>query len=166
MRMKITTVAILAVGALAASPAFAQSGGRDAEIALLKQQLHLLEQKLDRLVKQGAANTRAAARAKEEGRAAVARVNAAIPAKAALQPKGGAVSSEAVVSMPNNRPTICSADAQNCVSLTSRVHFDGGGDVSPPNTAGTVPNRLEEGVILRRARMGVWENFLGDGNYA
>src|ERR1700686_1669108 len=165
MRTKITTGVIWAVVALAASPALAQSGGSDAEIALLKQQLHLLEQKLDRLEKQGAANTRAAASAKEEARAAVASANAAIPAKAALQPKGGAVSSEAVVSMPNNRPTICSADGQNCVSLTSRVHFDGGGYDYHPNTAGTVPQRLDDGVNLRRARIGVLGKFLGDWNY-
>ena len=166
MRTKITTGVIWAVVALAASPALAQSGGSDAEIALLKQQLHLLEQKLDRLEKQGAANTRAAASAKEEARAAVASANAAIPAKAALPPKGGAVSSEAVVSMPNNRPTICSADGQNCVSLTSRVHFDGGGYDYHPNTAGTVPQRLDDGVNLRRARIGVLGKFLGDWNYA
>src|ERR1700676_3311994 len=166
MRMKITTVAILAVGALAASPALAQSGGSDAEIALLKQQLHLLEQKLDRLEKQGAANTRAAASAKEEARAAVASANAAIPAKAALQPKGGAVSSEAVVSMPNNRPTICSADGQNCISLTSRVHFDAGGYDYHPNTAGTVPQKLDDGVNTRRARIGILGKFFGDWNYA
>jgi phosphate-selective porin OprO and OprP len=166
MRTKITTVAIWAVGALAASPTFAQSGGSDAEIALLKQQLHLLEQKLDRLEKQGAANTRAAASAKEEARAAAASANAAIPAKAALQPKGGAVSSEAVVSMPNNRPTICSADGQNCISLTSRIHFDGGGYDYHPNTAATVPQRLDDGVNLRRARIGVLGKFMGDWNYA
>jgi phosphate-selective porin OprO/OprP len=166
MRTKITTVAIWAVGALAASPTFAQSGGSDAEIALLKQQLHLLEQKLDRLEKQGAANTRAAASAKEEARAAAASANAAIPAKVALQPKGGAVSSEAVVSMPNNRPTICSADGQNCISLTSRIHFDGGGYDYHPNTAATVPQRLDDGVNLRRARIGVLGKFMGDWNYA
>src|ERR1700730_15747363 len=166
MRTKITTLAIWAVGALAASPTLAQSGGNDAEIALLKQQLHLLEQKLDRLEKQGAANTKAAASAKAESKGAVRTANEERVRKAGLPPKGGAVSSEAVVSMPNNRPTICSADGQNCVSLTSRVHFDGGGYDYHPNTAGTVPQRLDDGVNLRRARIGVLGKFLGDWNYA
>jgi phosphate-selective porin OprO and OprP len=166
MRTKITTVAIWAVGALAASPALAQSSGNDAEIALLKQQLRLLEQKLDRLEKQGTANARTAESAKAEAKAAVASANAAIPAKAALPPKGGALSSDAVVSMPNNRPTICSADGQNCISLTSRVHFDGGGYNFHPNTAATVPQRLDDGVNLRRARIGILGKFQGDWNYA
>src|SRR5258708_22444687 len=68
--------------------------------------------------------------------------------------------------MPNNRPTIWSADGQNCISLTSRVHFDGGGYDYHPNTAGTVPQRLDDGVNLRRARIGVLGKFMGDWNYA
>ena len=41
--------------------------------------------------------------------------------------------------MPNNRPTICTADGQNCVAITGRIHFDGGGYDYHPNTAATVP---------------------------
>src|ERR1700752_2920165 len=107
-RTKIATAAICAVGvgALGASPAVAQSSSNDAEIALLKQQLHLLEQKLDRLEKQGAANAKAAASAKAEAKAAVASSNAAIPTKADIPMKPRAPS-DVVVTMPNNRPTIC-----------------------------------------------------------
>lgn len=164
MRARITTAAICAVGvgALAASPARAQSAGTDAEIALLKQQLHLLEQKLDRLEKQGAANAKAAASAKAEAKqanAAVTTANAAIPVKAPAP-------SDVVVTMPNNRPTICTADEQNCVSLTSRVHFDVGGYDYRPNTTATVPQRLDDGANVRRARIGVLGKFLGDWNYA
>jgi phosphate-selective porin OprO and OprP len=168
MRRTVTRVAIWAagVGALAASPAIAQSGGNDAEIALLKQQLRLLEQKLDRLEKQGAANAKAAASAKAEAKAAVANANAAIPAKAVVAPGGAVVPSEAVVTMPNNRPTICTADQQNCISLTSRIHFDAGGYDYRPNTLATVPQGLDDGVNLRRARIGVLGKFLGDWNYA
>jgi phosphate-selective porin OprO/OprP len=151
---------------LAASPAFAESAGNDAEIALLKQQLRLLEQKLDRLEKQGAANAKAVATAKAEAKATVTTANAAIPAKAAIPPKGAAAPSDVVVTMPNNRPTICTADEQNCVSLTSRVHFDAGGYDYRPNTAATVPRRLDDGVDVRRARIGVLGKFLGDWNYA
>jgi phosphate-selective porin OprO/OprP len=93
----ITAFGVL--GALVASPAIAQSAAdNDVGIALLKQQLRLLEQKLNRLEKQGAAN------AKAEAKAAVANANAAIPAKAAIPPSGTATPSEAVVSMPHNRP--------------------------------------------------------------
>jgi hypothetical protein len=31
-----------------------------------------------------------------------------------------------MVTMPNNRPTICTADWQNCIAVASRSHFDGG----------------------------------------
>src|ERR1700730_2845857 len=64
-RAKTTTAAAISlIGALIASRAEAQSAsGPDAEIALLKQQLRLMEQKLDKLQKQTAANTAAAANA-------------------------------------------------------------------------------------------------------
>ena len=57
-----TAAAISLIGALITSRAEAQSAsGPDAEIALLKQQLKLMEQKLDKLQKQTTANTTAAA---------------------------------------------------------------------------------------------------------
>ena len=55
------------IGALLASQADAQSSN-DAEIAALKQQLRLMEQKLDRLQRQTTANTAATAKAKVEQR--------------------------------------------------------------------------------------------------
>jgi len=168
MKMKIATAAIWAVGvgALAASPAVAQSAGSDAEIALLKQQMRLLEQKLDKLEKQSTANAKAAASAKAEAKEAVANANAAVPPKAALPVKVAAAPSDVVVSMPNNRPTICTADQENCIALTSRVHFDVGGYDYRPNSTATSPQRLDDGENLRRARIGVLGKFLGDWNYA
>jgi phosphate-selective porin OprO/OprP len=152
---------------LLTSQAFAQSADKsDQEIASLKQQLSMLEQKLDRLQRQTAANTAAAAEAKTRGGAADARslalvdANAAIPVKSSVAPSGG------VVLMPNNRPTICTADQQNCVSLTSRVHFDAGGYDYRPNAAGTSPQKLDDGTNLRRARIGVVGKFLSDWNFA
>jgi len=55
----------------------------DAEIAVLKQQLRLMEQKLDAIQKQTAANTTAAAKAnaKADAKVTVANANAAIPVK-------------------------------------------------------------------------------------
>src|SRR3954467_10470692 len=119
-----------------------------------------MEQKIDRLQKQTAVNTTAAANAKADAKAAVANANAAIPVKAAV------AASDAVLTMPGNRPTFCTADNLNCISLTSRVHFDAGGYNYRPNTAATVPQRLDDGVNARRARICVVGKFLGDWNYA
>jgi phosphate-selective porin OprO/OprP len=146
-----------------ASQVHAQStGSNDAEIALLKQQLRLMEQKLDNLQKQTTANTAAAAKvnAKADAKVTVANANAAYPVKGPVAP------SDVVVKMPNNRPTICTADDQNCISITSRVHFDVGGYDYHPNSAATVPQRLDDGVNVRRARIGILGKFLGDWNYA
>ena len=71
-----------------------------------------------------------------------------------------------VVTMPNNRPTICTADGQNCVAITSRVHWDVGGYDYRPNTAATVPQKLDSGENVRRARIGVVGKFLSDWNFA
>ena len=71
-KAQLTAVAAISlIGALATSQARAQSAGADAEIALLKQQLRLMEQKLDKLQKQTAANTAAAANAKAKAEANV-----------------------------------------------------------------------------------------------
>jgi phosphate-selective porin OprO/OprP len=152
--------AISLIGALTTSQARAQSA--DAEIAALKQQLRLMEQKLDKLQKQTAANTAAAAsaNAKADGKATVANANAAYPIKGPVAPP------DAVVKMPNNRPTICTADDRNCIAITSRLHFDGGGYDYHPNTPATVPQRLDNGVNVRRARIGVLGKFMEDWNYA
>ena len=160
-KVQLTAVAAISlIGVLTTSQAHAQSA--DAEIAALKQQLRLMEQKLDKLQKQTAANTAAAAsaNAKADGKVSVANANAAYPIKGPVAP------SDAVVKMPNNRPTICTADDRNCIAITSRVHFDGGGYDYHPNTAATVPQRLDNGVNVRRARIGVIGKFMEDWNYA
>ena len=163
----LASVAFSVAGALMASQAHAQSaGGNDTEIALLKQQLRLMEQKLEKLEKQTAANTSAAAKAnakadaKADPKVTVASANAAYPVKGTIAP------SDVVVTMPNNRPTICTADNQNCIAITSRVHFDVGGYDYHPNSASTVPQRLDSGENVRRARIGVIGKFLEDWNYA
>src|SRR5258706_14025152 len=162
-KAQLTAVAAIGlIGALATSQARAQSAGADAEIAALKQQLRLMEQKLDKLQKQTAANTAAAvsAKAKADANVSVASANAAYPVKGPVAP------SDAVVTMPNNRPTICTADNRNCIAITSRVHFDGGGYDYHPNTPATVPQRLDNGVNVRRARIGGLGKFMEDWNYA
>ena len=159
----VAIVAATSFGLAVGNVACAQSAsGADAEIVALKRQLQLMEQKLDQLQKQTAANTTAAAKAnaKADAKVAVARASAAYPVKGPVAP------SDVVVKMPNNRPTICTADDQNCVSITSRLHFDAGGYDYRPNTAATTPQHLNDGVNARRARIGVIGKFMGDWNYA
>jgi phosphate-selective porin OprO and OprP len=160
--MLATAAAVGLIGASLPSRAEAEpADNNEAEIALLKQQLRLMEQKLDKLQKQTAANTAAAAHAnaKADAKVGVANANAAYPVKGPIAP------SDVVVSMPNNRPTICTADNQNCISLTSRLHWDVGGYNYRPDTTATSPQKLDSGENLRRARIGVLGKFLGDWNY-
>src|SRR4029077_13925500 len=145
MRMnQLTSVAIIAATSfitVTIKEARAQSAASaETEIAALKQQLLLMERKLEALQKQTAANTTAAAKAnaKADARVTVANANAAIPVKATVAP------SDVIVTMPGNRPTICTADNLNCIAITSRVHFDAGGYNYRPNTAATVPQRLDD----------------------
>jgi phosphate-selective porin OprO and OprP len=157
-----TTAAIILMGVFVTSQASAQSAGADAEIAALKQQLRLMEQKLDKLEKRTTANTAAAAtaNAKADAKVKIANTNAAYPINRPIAPSG------AVVTMPGNRPTICTDDDRNCVAITSRVHFDVGGYNYRPNTAATTPQHLDNGVNLRRARIGVIGKFMDDWDYA
>jgi phosphate-selective porin OprO/OprP len=158
-KLMTTAAAVGLMGALVTSQAQAQSAGADSEIALLKQQLRLMEQKLDRLQKQTSANTTAAANANAKA-TSVANANAAVPAK------GPVAAPDAVVHMANNRPTICTADEQSCISITSRIHYDIGGYDYHPNTGATVPQKLDDGTNARRARIGIIGKFFGDWNYA
>jgi phosphate-selective porin OprO/OprP len=159
-----TKVALAMVMTFVGSQVRAQSASStEVEITALKKQLRLMEEKLDRLQKRTAAGTAAAAKAnaKADANAKVSVVdpNAPIPVKAPPLPP------DAIVRMPNNRPTICTADEQNCIALTSHLDFDAGGYDYRPNTANTNPQRLDDGVNARRARIGVLGKFLGDWNY-
>jgi phosphate-selective porin OprO and OprP len=166
----LRSIGTAALGATALSagmgPAYAQSAGNNAEIAALKQQLRVMEEKLDKLQKQGNANAAAVAAANANARAAdvkaarVASTNAAIPLKGPVAP------SSVVMTMPNNRTTICTTDNENCIAITSRVHWDLGGYEYRPNAAATSPQKLDSGENLRRARIGIVGKFFGDWNYA
>jgi phosphate-selective porin OprO/OprP len=152
-----TKIAIAVVMTFVGSQVRAQSASStEAEIAALKKQLRLMEEKLDRLQKQTAAK----ATAKTEANAKVSvDGNGVVPVKAPAAPP------DTIVKMPNNRPTICTADQQNCIALTSHLNFDVGGYDYRPNTANTNPQRLDDGVNARRVRIGVLGKFLGDWNY-
>jgi phosphate-selective porin OprO/OprP len=154
---------------MAMQPARAQSAG-DSEIALLKAQLKLMEQKLDRLQKQTQANTTAAASASAKATTASAKVDAKVNvanAQAAYPTKGPILPvSGAYVKMPGNRPTICTDDNRNCVAIVSRLHLDVGGYDYRPNSAATLPQNAQNGVNARRARIGIAGTFAGDWDYA
>jgi phosphate-selective porin OprO and OprP len=172
----MAATAVGVIGIVMTSGARAQSaGGQDAEIALLKQQLRLMEQKLDKLQQQTSANTAAAAKASAKADAAKTEAAKVEPrlaslgntnANAAYPVKGPGIIPDAVVHMTNNRPTICTVDEQNCISITSRIHWDVGGYDYHPNSAATSPQKLDDGENLRRARIGVIGKFAGDWNYA
>ena len=169
-KIKFAATAAGLIGAMVASQAHAETAGNnnDAEIAALKQQLRLMEQKLDKLQQQTSANTTATAKANAKVDKVDAKV-VSIPstnANAAYPVKGPVPTSGVVVTMPNNRPTICTVDEQNCVSITSRVHWDVGGYDYHPNSAATSPQKLDDGENLRRARIGIIGKFFGDWNYA
>ena len=148
---KQSAAAIGFIAALAATEARGE-GSEDAEIAALKRQLQLLETKLDKLQKQPTRGRRHRRQPPAPG------------AYAAVPVKGPAPPPDAIVLMPNNRPTICTYDQQNCVAITGRMHFDIGGYDYHPNTASTVPQRLDDGINVRRARIGVTGKFLSDWN--
>jgi phosphate-selective porin OprO/OprP len=118
-----------------------------AEIAALKRQLLAMEQKLEKLQRQTAANTNppAKAAAKADAKVSVANANATIPVKSPVTPTG------AVVKMPDNRPTICTADELNCVAITSRLQFDAARYDYRPNSASTDPQQTQNGVNARRS---------------
>src|ERR1700686_4222838 len=85
MAKQSTKIAIALGMTFVGSQVSAQSASNaDAEIAALKKQLRLMEEKVDRLQKQTAANTAAAARAnaKADAKANVAAPNAVVPVKA------------------------------------------------------------------------------------
>jgi phosphate-selective porin OprO and OprP len=160
-----TKIALAMIMTFVGSQVRAQSASSaETEIAALKKQLRLIEEKLDRLQKQTAAKTVATAKAaaKTEANTKVTddAANSVVPVKA-LPPRP-----DAIITMPNNRPTICTADRENCISLTSRLDFDAGGYDYRPNTADTKPQQLDDGVNARRARIGVIGKFLSDWDYA
>lgn len=83
------------------------------------------------------------------------------------QPQPASGGGGIVASMPNNRPTLSTADGQNSISITGRIHYDMGDYLDyNPQSRKVGPNNLNSGVNLRRGRIGVLGKVLGDWNYA
>ena len=142
-------------GALTAiAPAHAQSTATlNRQIEALQEQVRALNQQLQNLQSQVVQTQRNQAITSET----VTQMKAA-PAPAA---------SGVVVSMPNNRPTLSTADGRNSIAITGRVHWDVGDyiNVTPKNKR-VGPTNLNSGENFRRARLGVTGKVLGDWNYS
>src|SRR3546814_525128 len=144
------TVAIAAVAVLAGAPAAAQ----DSAVA----RLEVLQTEISKLQKEVAVLKRDVAKGRQGVRRTVKQVAAIKTAPPADSPS--------IRMSSSNRPTICSSDGRNCISLTSRLQLDFGGYNYQPNTAATTPQDLVGGVIARRAQFGVIGTFLDDWEYS
>lgn len=119
--------------------------------------LEVLQEEISNLQKEVADLKRNAAKGGQEGGRAVEQMAAAKTASPADAPSVRVSSS--------NRPTICSSDGRNCISLTSRLQLDFGSYNYRPNTTATTPQDLVGGVIARRAQFGIIGTFLDDWEY-
>jgi phosphate-selective porin OprO/OprP len=142
---------------LVAYPAAAQTSSISRQMQSLQDQIQQLQQQMQSLQGQVTDSQAAAQKAQQDAAQAQAQLKQAQP------PAGG----NAVVSMsPGNRPTICTEDGQNCISLTSRLHIDYGDYLNVHPQFSTGPHSLTSGTNIRRARIGVLGKFAGDWNYA
>jgi len=146
---------VAACGALAAiAPAHAQSSASlNNQIQALQEQVRALNQQLQNLQSQVVQTQR----------------NQAVTNETVTQMKTApaASSSGVVASMPNNRPTLSTADGRNSIGVTGRIHWDVGDymNVDPKNSH-VGPTQLNSGQNVRRARLGVVGKVLGDWNYS
>lgn len=149
-RYLLSSVAICGVLALAA-PAKAQSASAlNSQIQTLQDQVRQLNQQLQSLqgqVQQTQQNQVQTQKTVEQ-------------IKSSPSPVGGAV-----VKMLNGEPVFQSADGQNTLAITGRLHFDMAAYNWSPASTATSPRNLDSGVNARRARLGVTGQFLGDWGY-
>lgn len=147
----LSSVALCGVLALAA-PAKAQSASAlNSQIQTLQDEVRHLNQQLQSL----------------QGQVQQTQQNQAQTEKTVSQIKsspGGGVGG-AVVKMLNGRPVFESADGQDTLGVTGRLHFDMGAYDWHPNSTATNPQTLTSGVNARRARLGVTGKYRGDWDY-
>lgn len=149
---------VAACGALILiAPAHAQSSNQlNSQIQALQEQVRMLNQQLQSLQTQVVQTQR--------NQAVTSATVADMKTAPAPSPSG------VVVTMANGRPTISTADGQNSISLTGRIHWDVGDYMNyKPATlrggTGTPPTDLNSGENVRRARLGVVGKIAGDWNY-
>jgi phosphate-selective porin OprO/OprP len=121
----------------------------------LQRQIEALQQQLQSLQSQinFQAQVQAESQAKAQEQAKAAAAAPANAPRATLSAK--------------NRPGFASADGQNSVELTSRLHLDVADYLHvQPQARGSAPGQsLTNGVNARRARIGILGKFAGDWNY-
>jgi len=113
-----------------------------------------------------AAETQQAKQAAAQSQAAAAQAQAAVQLVTGSAAAGSPTRGPHVVQTPGNRFGIESADGQNSIYLTGRLHFDMGDylDYHPASKFASVQD-LNSGVNARRARLGVTGKFAGDWAY-
>jgi phosphate-selective porin OprO/OprP len=150
MLLKNTLLGGVAVSCLLglALPAHAQSAAINSQIQALQDQVRALNQQLQNIQSQVTQTVQSQAQT-------TAKINTV-----------AASSNGIVASMPNNRPTLSTADGQNSIALTGRMHFDMGAYPNySPNRPNVAPNNLNAGENLRRGRIGVLGKIAGDWNF-
>ena len=155
----LATAAIFATG-----PAGAQTAGDTRQIDRLEGQIQALQREVGDL--------------KQKALTAEKNTYAAAPAPGCRGDAAGCAPTAIATMSPNYRPSICTPDQLNCISLTGVLQFDFGGYNYRPATGlgiaatgvpvapSTVPQQLDDGVNVRRGRIGVLGKFMGDWNYA
>lgn len=137
------------------APAHAQSS-LNGQIQSLQEQVRALNQQLQNLQSQVVQTQRNAA------------VTSATVAdmKSAPAPAPASAAGSAVVKMVNGQPVFSTADGQNTLAVTGRLHLDVAAYNWKPASTATSPRNLTSGINARRARLGVQGKFLGDWGYA
>jgi phosphate-selective porin OprO and OprP len=144
----------------AATPSAAQTSSINSQMQLLQQQIEQLQQQLQSLQRQVNDSQAQARKAQDDA----AQTRAQVQAQA--QPQPPAANNAKATMSAGHRPGLCSADGENCVELTSRVHFDAANYLNVHPQQPTGPHALTDGVNARRARIGVLGKFFNDWNYA
>jgi len=149
-RCGIFTATAIAAAILASGPASAQDSA-GTRLEMLQAQISKLQKEVDIL-------KRDRAKGRQESKKTVKKAVEAKTSPPADAPR--------IQLSSSNRPTICSSDGRNCISLTSRLQLDFGAYNYRPNTTVTTPQDLVGGVIARRAQLGVIGTFLDDWEYS
>jgi phosphate-selective porin OprO/OprP len=135
------------------------------ELGDAKEKLRQSQSETQRARAQAQKATQAAENAQNQAQAAASRPVVAPPPVAAA-PAAPAAPGPKVVQTAGNRFGFESADGQNSIYLTGRLHLDVGDylDYHPQSRFASVQD-LNSGVNARRARLGVTGKFAGDWTY-
>jgi phosphate-selective porin OprO/OprP len=171
-------VAISLVTALAATAAGAQSTPSD-RIDAIERQIQQLQGELQGLkheltetkqkLRQSQGETARARGQAEQAQAAATQAQREAEARPPVPAPGSpSLPAPHVVQTGGNRFGLESADGQNSIYLTGRLHFDVGDylDYTPQSKKLAAVQDLTSGVNARRARLGITGKFEGDWTYS